>query len=104
MKGEEQLLEMEIMHHGQSWALVSKLFVGCSSLHKIGTSKYLANIYLFKANDRNIGKRCEVCSKLTIKTPEDVSNAFLVILLTLNIFYSFFYVYIDDFEQVNVGC
>ena len=28
------------------------------------------NIYLFKVNNRNTKKRCEVCSKLTIKTPE----------------------------------
>ena len=29
-----------------------------------------ANIYLFKFNNRNTGKRYELCSKLTIKTPE----------------------------------
>ena len=28
------------------------------------------NIYLFKLNSRNTRKRCEICSKLTIKTPE----------------------------------
>ena len=28
------------------------------------------NIYLSKVNDRNTRKRFEVCSKLTIKTPE----------------------------------
>ena len=28
---------------------------------------YPANIYLFKAKDRNTRKRCEICSKLTIK-------------------------------------
>ena len=31
---------------------------------------YPANIYLFKVNNRNTRKRCETCSKLTIKTPE----------------------------------
>ena len=31
---------------------------------------HTANIYLFKVNNRNAGKRCETCSKLTIKTPE----------------------------------
>ena len=30
---------------------------------------YPANIYLFKVNNRNIRKRCELRSKLTIKTP-----------------------------------
>ena len=31
---------------------------------------YPANIYLFKVNIRNTRKRCEICSKLMIKTPE----------------------------------
>ena len=29
-----------------------------------------ANIYLFKVNHRNTRKRCEICSKLTMKTLE----------------------------------
>ena len=29
-----------------------------------------AGIYLLKVNNRNTGTRCEICSKLTIKTPE----------------------------------
>ena len=51
---------------------------------------YLANIYLFKVSNRNTSKRCEICSKLTIKTSEvinfeHVSHLFLVfLLLTLN--------------------
>ena len=56
-----------------------------------------ANIYLFKVNDRNISKMCEICSKLTIKTVkrnrsdvfivnlEHILHLFLVfLLLTLN--------------------
>ena len=31
---------------------------------------YPANIYLFKVNYKNTRKKCEICSKLTIKTPE----------------------------------
>ena len=31
---------------------------------------YTANIYLFKLNNRNTKIRCEIYSKLTIKTPE----------------------------------
>ena len=31
---------------------------------------YPANIYLFKVKNRNTTKRYEICSKLTIKTPE----------------------------------
>ena len=29
-----------------------------------------ANIYLFQVNNRNTKKRCEICTKLTIKAPE----------------------------------
>ena len=29
-----------------------------------------AGIYLLKVNTRNTRTRCEICSKLTIKTPE----------------------------------
>ena len=29
----------------------------------------LAKIYLFEVNNRNSGKRCEICSNLTIKAP-----------------------------------
>ena len=32
-------------------------------------SRYPASIYLFKFNNRNVRKRCEIRSKLTIKTP-----------------------------------
>ena len=61
---------------------------------------YPANIELFKNNNRKTRKRCEICSKLTIKTPqrckcrrsgisfvnfEHISQLFLVVLLlTLN--------------------
>ena len=31
---------------------------------------YLPGIYLPKVNNRNTRTRCEICSKLTIKTPE----------------------------------
>ena len=31
---------------------------------------YPVYIYLFKVNNRNTRKRCEICSKLTIKTPD----------------------------------
>ena len=46
-------------------------------------------IYLLKVSNRNSRKRCEICSKLTIKTPGQhhwhISHLFLVfLLLTLN--------------------
>ena len=39
---------------------------------------YSANVYLFKINNRNIENRCEICSKLTIKTPDVVQVFFTV--------------------------
>ena len=37
----------------------------------IAKSNYFpANIYLFKIHNRNNRKRCEICLKLTTKTPE----------------------------------
>ena len=44
-------------------------------------------IYLFKVNNRNIRTRCEICSKLAIKTPE---QRHVSLLLTLNIFHTLF--------------
>ena len=47
-------------------------------------------IYLLKVNNRNTRTRCEICSKLTIKIPEQrqnrhISHLVLVfLLLTLN--------------------
>ena len=40
------------------------------NLFSVKVSDFPANIYLFKVNNRNNRKRCEACSKLTIKTPE----------------------------------
>ena len=37
-----------------------------------------ANIYQFKVNNSNTKTRCEICSKLTIETPERRSVVFLV--------------------------
>ena len=50
-----------------------------------------ANNYFFKVNNGNTRKRCETCSKLTIKHQNDVINVVLVfLLLTLNMFHTFF--------------
>ena len=52
---------------------------------------YPAGNYMFKVNNRNTKTRCEICSKLTIKTPERRqwrrSGVFVV---TLNIFHTLF--------------
>ena len=37
-----------------------------------------ATIYLDKVNNRNSRTRCEICSKLTIKTPERRQDVFIV--------------------------
>ena len=53
-----------------------------------------ANIYLLKVNNRITRKRCEICSKLTIGTPERRNMSL------------FFSVSVIDFEHVSVswGC
>ena len=57
------------------------------SIYKMEIS---ANIYLFKVNDRNTIKKCEICSKLTIKKTEWRQWRLLVfLLLTLKIFQTF---------------
>ena len=50
----------------KSWALL--LF--CFLLKVYLQVNFLVNIYLFKINNRNTRKRCEICSKSTIKTTE----------------------------------
>ena len=46
-----------------------------------------ANIYLFKVKNRNARKRCEICSKLRLKAPNNVINVVLVcLLITLKTF------------------
>ena len=61
---------------------------------------------MFKANNRNTRKSCEICSKLTIEHQNDVIDVVLVfLLLTLTIFHSFFQCFFSvvHFEQVNIG-
>ena len=38
--------------------------------YRVKSQIFSAGIYLFKYNNRNTRTRCEICSKLTIKTPE----------------------------------
>ena len=52
-------------------SLIDVLFVSLlSTLNILIRNINLANIYLFKVNNRNSTKRCEICSKLTIKIPK----------------------------------
>ena len=46
------------------------MFAKPKKLFCIYSSKYTANIYLFKFNNRSTKKSCEIRSELTIKTPE----------------------------------
>ena len=46
---------------------------------------------MFKVNNRNTRTRCEICSKLTIKTPER------------RYFTPYSSVFIVNFEQINAG-
>ena len=64
-----------------------------------------ANIYLFNVNNRNTRKRCETCSKLTIKKiKNDVSYIVLVfLLLTWTYFASFCSVSIVHFAGMTVN-
>ena len=41
-----------------------------------GNSAYQVEIYLLKANNRNTTTRCEICSKLTIKTLESHNQSY----------------------------
>ena len=61
---------------------------------------YLTNIYLFKVNYRNTDKKCEQCSKLTIKTPERLSTVLFGNFGHISL--HFFSVSAVNFKQVNV--
>ena len=49
---------------------------------------FTSNIYLFKVDNRDTRKKHKICSKLTIKTPEQRQGH--VFLLTFNIFHASF--------------
>ena len=49
-----------------------------SKFSKKERSQYPTNIYFFKVNNRNTRKRCEICSKLIIKTPERCWSLLLI--------------------------
>ena len=61
---------------------------------------------MFKVNNKDTRKSCEICSKLTIKLPERrhqrCFGVFNVNFKHISYFTSFFSVSIVDFEQVNV--
>ena len=61
-----------------------------------------SNIYLFKVNNRNVRKRCEICSKLTTKTLCWVWKSKCLVDTTKNYFKSYFASYSDHFWKIIV--
>ena len=60
-------------------------------LNKSGTQQNPAHSYLFEVNNKNSRKRCEICSKLTIKTPELRHwRHSVVFIVNISIFRNFF--------------
>ena len=63
-------------------------------------------IYFFKVSNRNTRKKCEICSKLTIKKPQQRQwrgSGVFIVNSKDNYFTHFSSVSIVDFEQVNVS-
>ena len=55
-----------------------------------------ARIYLFKVNNGNTWKRCEICSKLPIKTPEQRQwHCFVVFIVNFEHISQFFIVFLS---------
>ena len=48
----------------------SKYFFGRVSIKMKSLMRLQNGIYLLKVNNKNTRARCQICSKLTIKTPE----------------------------------
>ena len=61
------LLEWSITTNHLWWSK-SILFISLKIL--VEFTYFLENIYVLKFNSRNLGKRFKMCSRLTIKTPE----------------------------------
>ena len=79
------------------------LAIGVTGVYHINESivGIAASIYLFKVNNRINMKRYEICSKLTIKTPEQGQWSFFVVKLW-TYFTHLSSVSIVDVEQINV--
>ena len=62
------LLVQQVFLH--SYINITSVFSGRVFIFGFKEYSFPGNIYLFKVNNRDSRKRCEICSKLTIKTPE----------------------------------
>ena len=71
---------------------------------KLDWTTFQAGNYMFKVNNRNTTIRCEICSKLTIKTPEprqwSCSGLFIVNFEHISHLVLVF-ILIDNLKQVN---
>ena len=66
------------------------------------SSANLGSTYLFKVNNRNTGKSSEICSELTIKTPERCQwRGSGVFLSTLTIFYLTGYLVVFENNHIH---
>ena len=59
---------MEVLFSNSNMMTSIKNF--CPIKIKFKITSFWPGIYLFKANNRNTKTKCEICSKLTINTPE----------------------------------
>ena len=90
---------------GNGAVTVNKLMLS-SKINCVLQFIYWVSIYLLKINKRNTRTMCEICSNLTIKTPEQYhwrhSDVLCCCLQTHFTFYSsVFRVSLDDFEQAK---
>ena len=67
---EEILYSILMWQNIATCSLKSKVFKSSNVIVTGWWGLIPASIYLFKVNNRNTRKRCEICSKLTIKTLE----------------------------------
>ena len=66
----ELLILFELIAHSQKQTIRQTMYkINCIQIEDM-FMLIPAGIYLFKVNNRNTRTRCEICSKLTINTPE----------------------------------
>ena len=66
-----EALKISRQHFVYFFPSQKRLLLQCNAMTFVYTiGKYPAGNYLFKVNNKSTRTRCEICSKLTIKTPE----------------------------------
>ena len=95
------LFHVSMLSHGIMWFQVLNGELPGGFVKKL-YFKISVNIYLFKFNNRNTWKRCEICSNLTIKISERRHWCCSGVLINFEHIYTFSSVSVVDFEQVNV--